>query len=631
MDAQKIDQLILALLKRRGYKSAETALMNEARTLEAQEVIANMMLEGDAAILGFISQTTLEATPQRFAESYAQLRNWVSDALDACKQELSVLLYPVFVHFYMELLARSAPAPQVSAFWAQFKDDHVALHGTEMKVIQSITSATSLNENETAQLFRNQKYKVRLSQFTFELLMSFVIENKLHLIQNLMIMHLHVQVVPGYPSLDADVKNEGFLSAGDRREAVLNTKEHYWGLFDDEEKKRAAPEEELPGEEAKKKKAKKDEKQPKPIAKPMFELPKMSENVEKLSQEDRRRRIPLSANALPSVCFFTFFNSHNSLNSISMSNDSSLISTGWSDSAVRVFDLKTKPADSAEQQQLQASAARGASRANKPTHCRTLRGHSGPVYASSWSPDNQFLLSCSEDSSVRLWNVATGTNLVAYRGHNYPVWDVAFSPLGYYFATASYDRTARLWTTSSLTPHRVFAGHLSDVNCVRFHPNCHYTITGSTDKTVRMWDVSTGEPVRIFTGHFDAVRTVAISPDGQIAASAGDDRQIMLWDLASARLIRRLHGHTGRIYSLDFSAEGSLLASGSHDGTVRLWDITRSRNQSDEALQALSQESRSDAVCPELIKSFPTKKTPVSAVKFTPRNLLLAAGSFNDC
>lgn len=33
--------------------------------------------------------------------------------------------------------------------------------------------------------------------------------------------------------------------------------------------------------------------------------------------------------------------------------------------------------------------------------CRTLLGHSGPVYRVAFSPDRQLLLSCSEDSSSK--------------------------------------------------------------------------------------------------------------------------------------------------------------------------------------------------------------------------------------
>lgn len=95
---------------------------------------------------------------------------------------------------------------------------------------------------------------------------------------------------------------------------------------------------------------------------------------------------------------------------------------------------------------------------------KKLVGHSGPVYGLSFSPDNKYLVSCSEDKTARLWSTQTFSNLVVYKGHNSPVWDVDFGPFGFYFATASHDRTARIWSCDHINPLRIFAGHLSDVD-----------------------------------------------------------------------------------------------------------------------------------------------------------------------
>lgn len=54
-----------------------------------------------------------------------------------------------------------------------------------------------------------------------------------------------------------------------------------------------------------------------------------------------------------------------------------------------------------------------------------------------------YLLSSSEDGTVRLWSLQTFTCLVGYKGHNYPVWDTQFSPYGYYFVSGGHDRVAR--------------------------------------------------------------------------------------------------------------------------------------------------------------------------------------------
>lgn len=57
-----------------------------------------------------------------------------------------------------------------------------------------------------------------------------------------------------------------------------------------------------------------------------------------------------------------------------------------------------------------------------------------------------YLLSSSEDGTIRLWSLQTFTCLVGYKGHNFPVWDTQFSPFGYYFVSGGHDRVARYGT-----------------------------------------------------------------------------------------------------------------------------------------------------------------------------------------
>ena len=44
-------------------------------------------------------------------------------------------------------------------------------------------------------------------------------------------------------------------------------------------------------------------------------------------------------------------------------------------------------------------------------------GHSGEVRSIAISPDNKFLLSGSDDKTIKLWNLATGREIRTFKGH----------------------------------------------------------------------------------------------------------------------------------------------------------------------------------------------------------------------
>ena len=113
--------------------------------------------------------------------------------------------------------------------------------------------------------------------------------------------------------------------------------------------------------------------------------------------------------------------------------------------------------------------------------------HRARVLAVAFSPDGARLATGAEDGAARVWDAATGAELLAIREHGAAVRSVAFSPDGSRLLTASDDATARVWDVVDGRERFVFAGHGGPVTCAAFAPDGSRIVTASDDGVARVW------------------------------------------------------------------------------------------------------------------------------------------------
>jgi WD40 repeat protein len=225
-----------------------------------------------------------------------------------------------------------------------------------------------------------------------------------------------------------------------------------------------------------------------------------------------------------------------------------------------------------------------------------FKGDAGRIKALAFSPDGKTLASAGNcnrtdlrPGRLVLWDMAAGgKERAALRGHTAAVADVAFSPDGKSLASASWDGTVRLWDMATGKELLTIKAH-PEAYAVRFTPDGKALVSGGgvfeaaiTPKTpgeVKLWDVATGKEVAHLEGHLGRVSSVAVSPDGKWIASAGFDGTVFLWDAATRKERWRVKGHAPVAAAVVFLPDGKTVASGGWDHMVRLWDVATGKER----------------------------------------------------
>ena len=253
---------------------------------------------------------------------------------------------------------------------------------------------------------------------------------------------------------------------------------------------------------------------------------------------------------------------------------------------------------------------------------KNLGAHAGSVYALAFSPDGRLLATgnqgARDQSSLQVWNIATGQRILAVKGdvrainsvafspdgrvlasasggkeHDAKLWDVetgrqlaalnhlksvftvAFSRDGKLLATAGESGVVHLWDAATWRDVKQLKGHGKAVEAVAFSPDNRRLASASHDGMVKLWELDTGAETATITADLIGVRAVAFSPDGQYLVTAGGDKIVKLWriEVTGPKMVAEFEGHANSITYAAFSHDSQRLVTSSNDGTVRLWDV----------------------------------------------------------
>jgi WD40 repeat protein/serine/threonine protein kinase len=145
----------------------------------------------------------------------------------------------------------------------------------------------------------------------------------------------------------------------------------------------------------------------------------------------------------------------------------------------------------------------------------------------AFSRDGRLLAIGTTNFAIKIWDMVVQRYVQTLLGHSWYVYTFDFSADGKYLASSSWDGDIRIWEVASgkevVTPLR---GHGSGVSAVRFSLDAKTLVTSGWDNTIRFWHVPTGREMLLFNLAARSLQGVPsraslLSPTGEM---------LVLWD-----------------------------------------------------------------------------------------------------
>ena len=205
----------------------------------------------------------------------------------------------------------------------------------------------------------------------------------------------------------------------------------------------------------------------------------------------------------------------------------------------------------------------------------TLAGHTGRVRSVGITKDSQYVVSASDDNTIKVWNLSLGVEERTLSGHSDWVRAVAVLSDKFQAISASDDQTIKLWDIASGALALTIDTQGDWIRALVVTPDERFAITASDHRTIRLWDLSLATITGEFEGHTGSVNTLAVTPNGRFLVSGSDDRTVRVWDLDHKVEVSTLRGHRAKVNAVAVTTDGNCVISASADDTIRLWDLNR--------------------------------------------------------
>ena len=196
--------------------------------------------------------------------------------------------------------------------------------------------------------------------------------------------------------------------------------------------------------------------------------------------------------------------------------------------------------------------------------------------------DDDILVTGSSDFSCLVWSIKDDYQpLFRLVGHQAGVLDVCIDPRR--IVTCSKDTTIKVWDRTTGQLLKTLVGHRGPVNAVQVRGNLLASASG--DGMAKLWRLEDGVCIKEFQSKDRGLACVEFSENGRTIFAGGNDQVIYEYDTITGNRLRELKGHRDLVRSLHLDSANRRIISGSYDHSIKVWDAHRGESADDGGLK----------------------------------------------
>ncbi|MCB9452918.1 MAG: WD40 repeat domain-containing protein [Anaerolineaceae bacterium] len=193
--------------------------------------------------------------------------------------------------------------------------------------------------------------------------------------------------------------------------------------------------------------------------------------------------------------------------------------------------------------------------------------------AMALSPDDARIATLGSAGMLRIWDAATGENLITSGDHPDEAWSVAFNPDSTQLSTSYDHRIWRVWDPATYEvlhfEMNLFRIGFSDNRTSNVYSPDGTQIATRSAFEIKVYDAATW--TMRYEYKMNGHSSVIYNADGSLLIVVGNALAVL--DAATGEELAKFENHTHQINSVAINADQTLIATASDDGTVRLWGL----------------------------------------------------------